>query len=157
MGSTTNRRAFLKSSALIAAPIAAVAAPGVAFAGDGSAARLARLEDERAIAAVHREFLRTGAAKTVRGKAKQGETVRRVDPDPEADPAPIEFADDGKRATTRQKCTVQLASDFTGDTTLEQMARLQGTAKAKRSKRCVILAHYRKQGSEWALQSAEMA
>jgi hypothetical protein len=157
MGSTTNRRTFLKSSALVAAPLAAFAAPAAAFSDDGSAARLARLEDERAIEAANRAFLKDGAAKTLRGTARKGETIRRVDPDPEADPAPIEFAEAGKSATTKQKCTVQFASHFEGDSTLEQMARLQGTAKAERSKRCVILAHYKKRGTEWMLQSAEFA
>src|SRR5690606_14624017 len=62
--SATDRRSFLKSSALIAAPVAAVAVPAAAFADDGSRARLARLEDERSVEALHRQFLRhlNGAA-----------------------------------------------------------------------------------------------
>jgi hypothetical protein len=156
MGSTTNRRTFLKSSALVAAPLAAFAAPAAAFSDDGNAAqRLARLEDERAIEAANRAFLKDGAAKTLRGTARKGETIRQVEP--EGEPPAIDFAEDGKSATTKQKCTVQLASQFEGDSTLEQMARLQGTAKAERSKRCVILAHYKKRGTEWMLQSAEFA
>ena len=62
--SATDRRSFLKSGALIAAPVAAVAVPAAAFADDGSRARLARLEDERSVEALHRQFLRhlNGAA-----------------------------------------------------------------------------------------------
>jgi hypothetical protein len=157
MGSTSNRRTFLKSSALIAAPVVALAAPAAAFAADDGAARLARIEDERAIEAAQRAFFKQPAAKKLRGKTRKGETVRRIDPDHEADAGGIEFSDDGRRAIAKQNCTVQLASHYDGDTTLEQMARLQGTAKTVRSKRCVILAHYHKQGGEWSLQLAEFA
>jgi hypothetical protein len=153
--STTDRRAFLKHSALVAAPIAAAAVPaGAALADDGSAARLARIEDERAIEALHRAFLRAGAPKL---KAGKGRTVKRIEPDPEADPAPVEFADDGKRATARYRCSVELATHHQGHTTIEQMARLQGNAVDVRRKRCVIVAEYHKEGGHWALASAEMA
>jgi hypothetical protein len=149
--STTDRRAFLKSSALVAAPLAAVAVPAAALASDGSAAKLARIEDERAI---HRAFLRDGASKL---KAGKGRTIKRIEPDHEADSPPVEFADDGRRATVRHRCAVELASHHGGDTTLEQMARLQGNAVDVRRKRCVVLAHYRKEGGHWTLASAEMA
>lgn len=153
MSGTTNRRAFLKSSALVAAPIAAAAVPaGAALADDGSAARLARLEDERAIEAAHRAFLRTGKL-----KAGKGRTVEKIEPDHEADAPPVEFTDDGKRATVRHPCTAHLASYHDGDTTIEQMARLQGTARTVRRERCVVLAQYQKEGGHWTLASAEMA
>lgn len=155
MGSTTNRRAFLKSSALIAAPLAAVAAPATAFAADDSAARLARIEDERAIETLHRAFLKDGAK--LRGLAREGEMLRALAADPEADPAAISFAADGKSASARHSCSAQIATEFDGSTTLEQMARLQGNAAMLRSKRCTILAEYRKQGGEWALVSARVA
>jgi hypothetical protein len=54
---TTDRRSFLKTGAVAAAPLA-VAAPVVALAGDDSRAKLARLEDERAVEALQRKFLR---------------------------------------------------------------------------------------------------
>jgi hypothetical protein len=159
MGSTssTDRRSFLKSSALVAAPIAAVTVPTAAFAADGSAARLARLEDERAIEAAHRAILKTGGTDKLRAPARQGETIRRIDPDHEADPGAVEFADDGQQATARHNCVVQLAHDYDGGTTIEQMARLQGNAAATRRKRCVVLAHYRKEQGQWMLSSAELA
>jgi hypothetical protein len=154
--STTNRRAFLKSSALLAAPLAVVAVPaGAALADDGSAARLARIEDERAIEALHRAFLREAGATTL--KKRKGQTIKRIEPDHEADPAPVEFADDGKRATVRYRCALELASEHRGHTTIEQMARLQGNAADVRRKRCVIVAQYHKRGGAWALQSAEFA
>jgi hypothetical protein len=153
---TTSRRSFLKSSALVAAPVAAVTVPAAAFAADDSAARLARLEDERAIEAVHRAFLKSGG-QPLRGKTRKRETIARIDPDSEAEPEPVEFSDDGQRAVARRKCTLQLARHFEGDTTVERMARFQGEAVAVRSKRCVILAHYEKTGGQWALASAEMA
>jgi hypothetical protein len=159
MGSTssTDRRSFLKSSALVAAPIAAVATPAAAFADDGGAARLARLEDERAIEAAHRAFLKAGGAGALRGAAAKGETIRRIEPDHAADPGTVEFADDGRRATARHNCVAQIARDYDGETTIEQMARLQGNAADIRSKRCVVLAHYRKEQGQWMLSSAELA
>ena len=59
--STTDRRSFLKAGALVAAPLA-TAAPAAALAADGSRARLARLEDERAVEGLHRAFLRQPSA-----------------------------------------------------------------------------------------------
>ena len=155
MSGTTNRRAFLKSSALVAAPIAVVAVPAAAaLADDGNAARLARIEDERAVEAAHRAFLRERSATLKPGK---GRTLERIEPDHEADAPPVEFTEDGRRATVRQRCTAHLASLHDGDTTIEQMARLQGTARTVRRERCVVLAHYQKEGGQWTLASAEMA
>lgn len=153
MGSTssTDRRAFLKGSLVAAAPVAAVAAPAAAFAADDSAARLARLEDERAIEAAHRAFLRQGGASTL------GSAIHSIAPDHEAEPLSVEFGDDGRHATARHHCVAHVAQDFDGDTTIEQMARLQGNAAAVHGKRCVVLAHYRKEQGQWMLTSAELA
>ena len=55
---SADRRAFLKAGSLAAAPLA-MAAPAAALAADdGSRAKLARLEDERAIEALQRKFVR---------------------------------------------------------------------------------------------------
>ena len=56
MNQSTSRRSFLKTGAIAAAPLA-MAAPAAALADDGSRARLARLEDEKALAALHREVM----------------------------------------------------------------------------------------------------
>lgn len=154
---TSNRRAFLKSGALIAAPLAAVAAPGVAFAADGSAAKLARIEDERAIEALHRAFLKDARGAKLRGLAGKHEMLRSLAADTEAEPATISFAADGRSAHASHRCSAQIATEFKGSTTIEQMARLQGNAEMLRSKRCTILADYRKAGGEWTLVSARVA
>jgi hypothetical protein len=157
----TDRRSFLKSSAIVAAPLAVVATPAMALAADDSAARLARIEDERAIEALYRGFLRDARGARLPRLAGQlehgGETLRSLAADPDAEPAPIEFAADGRSATTKRGCTAQIASEFAGDSTLEQMARLQGNAVAVRSKRCTILAEFEKTGGEWTLASARLA
>jgi hypothetical protein len=54
----TTRRSFLKAGALAAAPVAAIGIPVAAMAEDGSKAALARLQDERAIEKLNRDFLR---------------------------------------------------------------------------------------------------
>jgi len=50
---STERRSFLKTGAIVAAPLA-VAAPAAAFAADDSRSKLARLEDERAMELIPR-------------------------------------------------------------------------------------------------------
>ena len=72
---STDRRSFLKTGAIAAAPLAALA-PAAALADDGSKARLARLEDERAIESLHRAFLRQPSA--------LGRDIRAVRQDHEA-------------------------------------------------------------------------
>jgi len=54
---STDRRAFLKTGSLVAAPLA-MAGPMAALAADDGRAKLARLEDECAVEALQRKFLR---------------------------------------------------------------------------------------------------
>ncbi|MGZ5792642.1 MAG: twin-arginine translocation signal domain-containing protein, partial [Croceibacterium sp.] len=73
----TDRRSFLKTGAIAAAPLA-VAMPTAALADDGSHARLARLEDEKAIAALHREVV----GQVNRGKRKLADGLTALADDP---------------------------------------------------------------------------
>ncbi|MGC2506997.1 MAG: hypothetical protein WA369_10075, partial [Candidatus Acidiferrales bacterium] len=54
----STRRSFLKGGALLAAPLAA-AMPAAMVADDGTKARLAKLENEAAIRALHQAWLRS--------------------------------------------------------------------------------------------------
>ena len=100
---TTNRRSFLKAGALVAAPLAA-AAPVAVLAGDDSRARLARLEDERAVEALQRKFLRhlngTGDCGELIASSdtiELGEGMRAIAEDM-AHEAELTLADDGLTA-----------------------------------------------------------
>src|SRR6187431_2098044 len=108
---TTDRRSFLKTGSIIAAPLA-MAAPVAAFADDGSRAKLARLEDERAIEALQRKFLRhlNGAGDcsefiAASGAVDLGEGLRSIAEDVGQDTS-LELADDGLSARVRCACRV---------------------------------------------------
>jgi hypothetical protein len=162
---TTSRRSFLKSGAIVAAPVVAVAAPAVAFAADGSQAKLARIEDERAIEALNRAFVRDFNASGAHGTAKlfaNGKAPRLADAtrlalDPAAEPEQLEIAADGARARSRHAVTVESEHAIEGDGTLHQMARLQGNTAASVRERGVLIAEYVKREDRWAIDSVRLA
>ena len=158
--SGTDRRSFLKSGALLATPVA-LAAPMAAVADDGSRARLARLEDERAIEALHRAFVRRVSAQ---GPASAGEYLAhekacKIDTrvcgiaEDSASDLALEIGEDGLSATTRQLCRVELETEFRGNTTLEQMARLQGQGSHRHSEMRVLQTDYIKGKNGWAIET----
>ena len=142
----TDRRSFLKTGALAAAPLAAVT-PVAALADDGSRARLARLEDERAIEGLHRAFLRQPSAML-------GKDVRAVRQDHET---AIEFAADGRSATLRCACRVERDTAFTGDTTVERMARFQGHGSHRHGEDRKLVADYVRGADGWSIERVRLA
>jgi hypothetical protein len=161
--SETSRRAFLKTGAIAAAPLAAVGVPVAALAADGSKAKLARLEDERAIGELHAKLLRrldTGAAGELfaSGKApKLDPGVRGIAPDHSAEPGAIAFSDDGRRASQRQPVKVEIAQELEGEGTLIQMARLQGNTLALAVLPKTLVAQYVRGTNGWAIESIAFA
>lgn len=150
---TASRRAFIKSGAIAAAPLA-VALPTAAFAADdGSKSRLALLEDEKAIEALHRDYLRRFDA-AEGAKLARGLTGLADEP---ADAPHIAFADNGRRATCRRACRASFRTDFTGHSTLEQMHRLQGQGLHQHDERRVLIAEYTKGQDGWAIASLRLA
>jgi hypothetical protein len=152
MDQTTTRRSFLKSGALVAAPLAVVAAPAAALADDGSRARLARLEDEREIGALHRDTLR----QINRGERKLASGLTAL-ADDSAHELRIAFADGGHRATCRRVCTASFRTEFTGHSTLEQMHRLQGQGLHRHDESRVLVGEYVKGKDGWAIESLQLA
>ena len=142
---STDRRSFLKTGAIAAAPLAAMA-PVAALADDGSKARLARLEDERAIEALHRKVLRQPPA--------LGDEVRAVRQDHEAT---IEIAEDGRTATSRCRCCVERDTAFTGESTVERMARFQGHGSHRHGEERVLVAEYVKNSEGWRIDRVRLA
>ena len=149
---STDRRSFLKSGAIVAAPLA-VMAPAAAFAADdGSKVRLARFEDEKAIQALHRDILRQvngGERKLVTGL-----TALAGDP---AHELQLAFADDGRSATCRRTCTASFQTEFTGHSTLEQMHRLQGQGMHSHEESRELVAEYVKGKHGWIVQQVRLA
>jgi len=159
---STDRRSFLKTSALVAAPLAA-AAPVAAFAGDDSRAKLARLEDERAVEALQRKFLRhlNGTADCGEFIASSdavdlGEGLRAIAEDLGHE-ASLSLADDGLSATARCSCRIERETEFTGDTTLERMARFEGLGSHRHEERAVLATQFVKRKDGWRIAGARFA
>ena len=161
--SATDRRSFLKSGVLIAAPVAAVGVPVAAMADDGSRAKLARLEDERAIESLQRKFLRH-----INGAEDCGEFIASSDAvdlgqglhsiaEDIGHEGDLAFSEDGLSATARCTCRVERETEFTGDSTLERMARFQGQGSHRHEERRVLATEYHKGKDGWQLASARLA
>jgi len=158
----TSRRAFLKAGALVAAPAAVLAAPA-AFAADPSAARLARMEDERAIEGLVRGFLRrfNGSGDCAEFVAHAGAiridaSVQEIREDV-LDDAALDFADDGRSASWSRTAEVELLADFAGNTTLEKMARFQGQGSARSQAKRRIEAEFARTGESWTITRLALA
>ena len=148
----TDRRSFLKSGALVAAPLA-VLAPATAFAADdGSKARLARLEDEKAIEALHRDLVR----RVNGGEHTLAKGLTALAPDP-AHELQLAFADDGRRASCRRACTASFRTEFTGHSTLEQMHRPCWPGLHSHEESRELVTEYEKGKHGWAVQRVRLA
>ena len=154
----TNRRSFLKAGALVAAPLAA-AAPVAVLAGDDSRARLARLEDERAIEALQRKLLRhlNGAGDgSAFGAVDLGEGLRTIAED-HGHEAVLELSDDGLTAHARCACRIEREIEFTGSSTIEQMTRFQGQGSHRHEERRTLATEFVKGKDGWTIARATLA
>jgi hypothetical protein len=169
--SVSTRRSFLKRGALLAAPLAAVAAPAAIMADDELKARLARLEDEAAIRELHQAWLRrintrtddaTGAGAAA-PRFADGEgaafdhAVRRIATDHAGQPDAIEVAADGKSAAGRFHCAVETETAIAQDCTPAKMAHAQGGGFVRRTERRVLKVEYVKASGAWAIAKVEFA
>ena len=151
---TASRRSFLKSGALVAAPLA-IAAPAGALAADD---RLARLEEERAVEALQRKFLRH-----LNGTCDCGEFIASSDAVhlgdglssiALSDEPELELAEDGRSAAARCPCRVEREAGFAGDCTLERMARFQGQGSHRFAEERVLAIEFVKGRQGWRIAAA---
>jgi len=149
----SNRRSFLKGGALVAAPLAAAAAPAVASALDLRDARLARLEDEAAIRELHQAWLRRFNAGE---RAGLDGAVRSLAADYGGEPDMVELSADRRSAEARYGLSVELHSALPEDNTLAQMAHAQGCGHVSWTERRVLRASYMKAGDDWAIARLEL-
>jgi hypothetical protein len=144
---------FLKCGALLAGPIAAASVPAMVLANDqvdhGVSARLRHLEDEAAIRAVQQSWLRQVNAGG--GLALSGAAVTRVAAGQAGIADRIEIAADGRRATGRFDCTVDLETRLPEDSTLGQMAHAQGGGTLRTSERRLLTVDYVKVAGAWTI------
>jgi hypothetical protein len=159
----STRRYFLKAGAVLSAPVAVSVAT---LANDTSRGRLAQLEDERAICALHQDWLQEFNA--VEGTAQQsvalhiggktaGDKVRKIVVHQTAQDAQIAIVADGKRATGRFHCAVELERAIAPTCTLAQMAHLQGGGFVRRTERRDLLVDYAKADGGWSIARIRLA
>jgi hypothetical protein len=162
----STRRSFLKRGALLAAPLAAVAAPAAILADDELKARLAKLENEAAIRELHRAWLRAinaGARDAAaalfanREGAALDPSVHSIAADHAGPPDTIEVAADGKRAAGRFHCAVETETEIAQDCTFAQMAHAQGGGFVRSTERRGLNVEYVKASGAWAIAEAELA
>lgn len=162
----STRRSFLKRGALLAAPLAAVAAPAAILADDDLKTRLAKLENEAAIRDLHQAWLRgintgaTGEAASLFAnptRAALDPSVRTIAADHAGPADAIEVVADGKRATGRFHCAVETETAIAQDSTLAQMAHAQGSGFVRRMESRVLRVEYVKASGAWAIAKAEFA
>ncbi|HWK42792.1 MAG TPA: hypothetical protein VNR60_12790 [Croceibacterium sp.] len=160
-GSETSRRSLLKASAILAAPVIA-AVPSVAGAADGSRARLARLEDEHAIEALQRKFLRylNGsdegsdllASSEAMDVGKGLRAVSQLGQEPE-----LGLEDEGQSAIMRCSYRVEREIELTGNSTIEQMSRLQGQGSYREREERLLTTRFVKSEQGWRIAAATLA
>jgi hypothetical protein len=147
--STSTRRAFLKGGALLAAPIGAASVSALAVADGALHERVSRLEDEAAIRTLHHSWLQTINAGE--RESRLDPSVHRISADPAAPPERIEVAADHRSAVGYFNCVVEFATPLANDSTLAQMAHVQGHGVVCRTERRVLRVRYGRADGRWAI------
>jgi hypothetical protein len=160
---STRRRFFGHAGAALSVPLSATAALAAEHStGDGSAARLAALEDANAIRALQREYARlvnSGAHADAAGlfaepaAAPIDASLRRLAADRFAAHEAIDVAPDGATATARLECTVETETAIAGGYTLVDMLCVQGEGALRAVEHRVLESSYAKRGGAWKIAS----
>jgi hypothetical protein len=161
----STRRSFLKSSAVLAAQLAAVGVPVALVADDELKARLARLQDESAIRELQQTWLRSintgaGDATVLYANREAGafhQPVSSIAADHSGQPDAIELAADAKSAIGRFHCAVEIETAIAQDCTLARMAHAQGGGFVRRTERRILKVEYVKASGAWAIANVEFA
>jgi ketosteroid isomerase-like protein len=163
--SKSTRRNFLKGGAIVAAPLAAIGAPVAALGAGDDRARIARLEDEKAIRALHASWSRLVNAGNHAAAAKLYADdkcacalagIASVAPDHEGAADALDFARDGKRASATYAALVEVETEIAPDHTLAQMLHAQGEGMVRTSERRTLEAGYiRTREGNWAIASLD--
>jgi hypothetical protein len=149
----SSRRTFLKGGALLAAPIGAASLTAVAFADQGLKARVTHLEDEAAIRRLHQDWLRRVNAGE--RNALLDAAVRQITADHAGASDQINVAADGASAVGHFEYGVALASPLAADSTLAQMAHVQGNGTVRSNERRQLIVRYLKSDGLWRMDAVE--
>ncbi|WP_214622570.1 hypothetical protein [Sphingobium nicotianae] len=153
------RRSFLKSGAILAAPLG-LAVPGAALAADDRAMRLARLEDEAAIRALHRDWLVRVNGRSVtadlcvsaRAAACLGDEICGIIQDEDG---VVEITANGERASGYYPCRIETESRMAAENTFAQMALAQGGGVTRTSEPRLLSVEYAKIADRWVIATVE--
>lgn len=159
--SKSTRRSFLKGGAIVAAPLAMIGAPAAAaLTGSDDRDKLARLEDEKAIRALHSNWVRLVNAGNYAGAATLYADdkcncalagIASVTADQGEDEA-FDFARDGNRASATYAATIDIETAIAPDHTLAQMLHAQGEGMVRTSEHRTLKADYiRTREGGWAI------
>jgi len=163
---STRRIFFGHAGAALSAPLtvaATLAAAGQGADAEGVSARLAALEDQNAIRALLKTYVRlvnTGAHEEIAtlfadpAAALVDANVRRVSADGFGEHDVIDVRPAAGTAAARLLCTVETETPIGPSCTLVQMARIQGEGVLKKSERRVLESAYVKQHGRWKLTRA---
>ena len=140
---STNRRDFLRSGGTVLGA-GVVVTTGLGATAAQAAPTPNAAEDREAIHAVHREYL-AGLH-----RADSDVTYR---PRLAAQPDRVAVAADGRTAQAVFHVEAETVTPLQGDSTLVQMARLQGQVANRRVDAGRIAAEYEKQEGQWRIRS----
>jgi hypothetical protein len=166
---STRRRFLGQAGAAVAVPLAAAAPLGGGAreaAADTSAARLAVLEDLNAIRALQRAYAQLVNADAHEEAARlfvepasapRDTGVRRLVADMFAANDAVELAPDGRSATARLECTVEIETVIDGQGTLLDMLRQQGEGTRRTAEPRVLEARYVKRRDTWRIASLALS
>jgi hypothetical protein len=146
---TATRRTFLKGGVLLAAPIGTAAVSAAVMADGTLHDRVAHLEDEAAIRAVHDGWLRQVNAGE-RGTQLDA-AVHRITADHAGAADRIEVAADHRSAVGYFDHAVEFEIPLPQDSTLAQMAHAQGHGVMRRTERRLLTIDYAKAPGGWRI------
>jgi hypothetical protein len=158
---STRRRFFLQASAALSVPLAASAAHAAKADHSRASARLAALEDEKAIRELQQAYARlvnSRAHEEARdlfenpSAARVDASVRSVSMDGFGEHDAIEVAPDRGSATGRTHCAVQTEAVIGPNCTLVEMAREQGEGVLRRLEKRILVGSYLKVAGTWKIE-----
>lgn len=159
---STRRRFFLGAGAVLAAPAAVTASAAGGNAGHGALeARLAALEDERAIRELQRAYVRHVNSRAPAAELFADPACARLDPAPRelvVDAfGEIEIAADRTSAVATCACVVSIAEPIAAPgCTLVDMARAQGEGVLRRTERRILEQTFVRRAGVWKLERAAL-
>jgi hypothetical protein len=158
---STRRRFFLQAGAAMSVPLAAGGHATESGTADSvEKARLAALEDERAIRDLQRAYARlfnSGAHEEIRGlfvnptAAHIDGSVRGLSPVGFGEHDAVEISPDRKTATARTHCAVHTETAIGPSCTLVEMAREQGEGVLRQSEARVLVGRYARVAGAWKI------